>query len=67
MTKQKDLHRLIDSLGLLIECAEELKTQWQWKKDELGQYADDYIQLEDDINTATVLFEELVLEQELEK
>jgi hypothetical protein len=58
--------RLIETIEVLLDYAEELKSQWQWKKDELGSFSDDYNLLVLDIDKGTVLLEELILQDMLD-
>lgn len=61
-----DNARLIEILEVLLDYAEELKSQWRWKHDELGQFADDYNLLVQDIDRGAILLEELILQDMLD-
>lgn len=43
--------KITETLDYLLGYARELQTQWCWKNDELGQFSDDYLELEANIES----------------
>jgi hypothetical protein len=54
-----DNNDLIETLGNLIDYAEELLELWEWKEHEAGVFGEDYRDLQEVINNAACSLDDL--------